>query len=205
LRALSRTPPAVPWYGFVRFDSGLDDRGFCRRLRHAGCTMLKLGLESGNQDVLNQMGKGIDLQLVSKVLDNLQEAGIATYIYLLFGTPAESRREAQHTLEFIEQHHRAITFLNLAIFNLPACSQEVSTLEVSDFYEGDLAIYRNFIHRKGWNRDEVRRFLDTTFKRSPHIAAIRRNDPPFFSSNHAPFMPHPPTVAATPDVAGRGR
>ncbi len=129
--------------------------------------MLKLGLESGDQEVLNRMQKGINLELAAKVLENLQDVGISTYVYLLFGTPSEGPEEAERTLSFVEKHHQAISFLNLAIFNLPACSQEVSNLEAADFYEGDLSIYRNFIHPKGWNRGEVRRFLDTTFKRSP--------------------------------------
>ncbi len=188
LKALADTAPKVQWYGFARIDPQLADRKFCRRLKDSGCNMLKLGLESGNQEVLDTMHKGINLELAARVLENLHEVGIATYVYLLFGTPSESQKEAEGTLGFVENHHQAISFLNLAIFNLPACSQEISSLEVSDFYEGDLSIYRNFTHPKGWNRGEVRRFLDSTFKRSPKIAEILRHDPPFFTSNHAPFM-----------------
>lgn len=188
MRALTDKPPTVPWYGFARIDMLLADRKFCRRLKDSGCRMLKLGLESGSQDVLNKMQKGINLELAARVLGNLHDVGISTYVYLLFGTPSEGHDEAEQTLKFVEKHHQAITFLNLAIFNLPACSQEVSSLEAADFYEGDLSIYRGFIHPKGWNRGEVRRFLDTTFKRSPKIADILRHDPPFFTSNHAPFM-----------------
>ncbi len=188
LQALADNPPPVPWYGFARIDTLLADREFCRRLHASGCSMLKLGLESGDQEVLNSMHKGIDLKLAARVLENLHEVGIATYVYLLFGTPAEGRSEAERTQLFVEEHHQAIDFLNLAIFNLPACSQEVASLEITDFYEGDLSIYRNFSHPKGWNRGEIRRFLESSFKRSPHIAAILRHDPPFFTSNHAPFM-----------------
>ena len=188
LRALSENPPGVPWYGFARIDTLLTDRDFCHRLQAAGCVMLKLGLESGSQNVLNSMSKGIDLKQAARVLNNLQEAGIATYVYLLFGTPAETREEAEQTRLFVEEHHEAINFLNLAIFNLPICSGETSSLEVTDFYDGDLSIYRNFIHPLGWNRSEVRRYLSNTFKRSPKIAEILRRDPPFFTSNHAPFM-----------------
>jgi len=34
----------------------------------------------------------------------------------------------------------------------------------------------------------VRRFLDHEFRREPAVAAILRNDPPLFTSNHAPFF-----------------
>ncbi len=188
LRAISEQPPGAPWYGFVRIDSLLADRNFCRRLRASGCVMLKLGLESGDQNVLNSMNKGTDLRQAAKVLENLHEAGIASYVYLLFGTPSETRIEAERTRIFVEEHHQAINFLNLAIFNLPICSDATTSLPVTDFYTGDLSIYRSFTHPLGWNRMEIRRYLDTVFKRSPKIAEIIRKDPPFFTSNHAPFM-----------------
>lgn len=188
LKAIVTSAALGPWYGFVRFDAPLNDLEFCRKLRLSGCVMLKLGLESGDQEVLNRMDKGINLHLVSTILRNLQEVGISTYVYLLFGTPAENRKKAEHTLSFVEEHRQGISFLNLAIFNLPLCSGEITGLDVSNFYEGDLSLYRNFSHPNGWDRGEVRRFLDTTFKRSPGIAAILRRDPPFFTSNHAPFI-----------------
>ncbi len=192
LKALTNEPPKVPWYGFARMEKLLADRSFCLRLKDAGCSMLKLGLESGDQKVLNSMKKGIDLTLAARVLENLHDAGIATYVYLLFGTPSESCKEAEQTLNFVEKHSQAISFLNLAIFNLPVVSPEISSLEVTQFYEGDLSIYRSFVHPKGWNRGEVRRFLDSTFKRSDKIGSILRRDPPYFTSNHAPFMTNRP-------------
>ena len=150
--------------------------------------MLKLGLESGDQGVLDAMDKGIDLDLVSQVMDALHEAGIATYVYLLFGTPSESIVEARKTLEFVRQHQQAITFLNLAVFNMPVCGPDAGTLAVHDFYDGDLTIYTDFKHPRGWNRKEIRRFLDQEFKRDPAVAAIIRRDPPIFTSNHAAFF-----------------
>ncbi len=81
--------------------------------------MLKLGVESGDQKVLGKMNKGTRVETVSQVLVNLRRAGIATYVYLLFGTPQETYASAQKTLNFTLKHHREITFLNLAIFNMP--------------------------------------------------------------------------------------
>jgi hypothetical protein len=188
LRAIVEDSPGIPWYGFARINTALTDPDFCRNLRKSGCKMLKLGIESGDQGVLDTMEKGIDLDLVSKALTTLKAAGIATYIYLLFGTPAESLTEARKTLAFVARHHAAITFLNLAVFNMPVCSSEATILQVDGFYEGDLSLYTNFVHPHGWDRKEVRRFLDLEFRRHPLIAPILRNDPPLFTSNHAPFF-----------------
>jgi hypothetical protein len=91
-------------------------------------------------------------------------------------------------LEFTAAHHHEISFLNLAIFNLPLYSAESRGLEVHDFYAGDLSLYGNFVHPRGWQRPEVRRFLDQEFKRHPQISVIIKRDPPIFTSNHAPFF-----------------
>ena len=150
--------------------------------------MLKLGVESGDQDVLDALGKGIHIDTVSAALHAIHQAGIATYIYLLFGTPAENEHSAYKTLDFTLGHASSIDFLNLAIFNLPAYSDEAGGLDTVDFYEGDLSLYREFAHPQGWSRDRARRFLSKTFKKPAAIRSILNNDPPFFTSNHAPFL-----------------
>jgi len=188
LASLIDHPPGIPWYGFARITRHLADLDFCHALKRSGCVMLKLGLESGDQDVLDRLGKGIDLETASQALKNLGKAGIATYIYLLFGTPFETATEATRTLEFTAAHSETIGFLNLALFNLPALSPEAQLLETRDFYEGDLCLYRQFTHPKGWHRHAVRTFIEKEFKRHPAIAPIIRRNPPFFTSNHASFF-----------------
>jgi len=188
LRALAEKPPGAPWYGFARIDDNLADPDFCHALKRSGCVMLKLGLESGDQGVLDRLQKGIDLGTAARVLENLRLAGIAVYGYLLFGTPAEVEEDARRTLEFVVRHREAITFLNLAVFNMPAYGDEAGEYGTEPFYGGDLPLYTGFRHPHGWGRREVRRFLDREFTRHPAVAAILRRDPPLFTSNHAPFF-----------------
>jgi len=189
--ALVDNPIGVPWYGFARISRELMDSDFCAALKRSGCVMLKLGLESGDQGVLDRMQKGIDLSTASQVLKNLKKAGIATYVYLLFGTPAETITEARKTLDFVARHQDAITFLNLAIFNMPLCGHEAREYETEQFYEGDLSLYAGFKHPRGWDRKLVRQFLENEFRRHPAVAAILKNDPPVFTSNHAAFFARP--------------
>ena len=187
LKALTMTPPGAPWYGFVRIGTLLDDPDFCGQLALSGCVMLKIGLESGDQGVLDAMDKGIHLDMASRVLGHLKRAGIATYVYLLFGTPAEDESAALKTLDFTVRHHVCIDFLNLAIFNLPLGAPEARTLTLRSFYPGDLALYSDFEHPLAWDRSAVRQFVEKRFKRHPAIRPIIRR-PPFFTSNHAAFF-----------------
>ena len=188
MKAICERPLGVPWYGFARITRHLTDPDFCRALKRSGCVMLQLGLESGDQSVLDDLQKGINLEDASLALRNLKEAGIATYVYLLFGTPPEGPIEARRTLEFVVRHHDSIHFLNLAIFNMPIYGPETRKIETRTFYEGNLSLYTSFDHPKGWSRQRIRQYLDKELRRHPAIAPILRRDPPIFTSNHAPFF-----------------
>jgi radical SAM superfamily enzyme YgiQ (UPF0313 family) len=188
LKGLITTPPGVPWYGFARMSGDLTDIDFCMALKRSGCVMLKLGMESGDQEVLDRMQKGIDLGTASRALKTLKKAGIATYVYLLFGTPSETVASARKTLEFTVSHREEIGFLNLAMFNMPVNWPERGEIETRDFYEGDLSLYTDFLHPHGWSRKEVRHFLANEFRREKAVSLILKKDPPLFTSNHAPFF-----------------
>jgi len=188
LNALASHPLSVPWYGFTRITPHFTDPDFCRALKQSGCVMLKLGLESGDQKVLDSLNKGINLTKAAQALKTLNSAGIATYVYLIFGTVAENASAAKKTYDFVVKHCDYIDFLNLALFNLPVYGSEVEKVEVKKFYDGDLSLYTDFLHPQGWNRIQVREFLDKEFTRHSAIASILRKEPPFFTSNHAPFF-----------------
>jgi len=185
LRTLSETQLGFKWYGFVRFEREFLSLDFCHALKKSGCEMLKLGLESGDQNVLDQMNKGTDLVMVSTTLKNLKQAGILTYVYLLFGTSFEDETAARKTLDYIEGHKEDIDYLNLAVFNLPKFSEDADELDTYEFYHGDLSLYLNFVHPTGWERRNVKNFLNKVFKKQLAIGSEFRKNPAFFSSNHA--------------------
>lgn len=188
LRKIAANPFGVPWYGYVRFTEHLTDLDYCYQLKASGCVMLKLGLESGDQNVLDRMKKGINLEIVKAILGNLKTVGISTFVYLLFGTPYESEHEARNTMEFMVEHYDKIGFINPAIFNMPIESEETRLYNTRPFSEGDLSLYVDFEHPIGWERLHVRKFLDREFSRQPAIAQILRRTPKTFTSNHAPFF-----------------
>jgi radical SAM superfamily enzyme YgiQ (UPF0313 family) len=188
LETFTDRSPGISWYGFVRFNRRLADPDYCKALRKSGCVMLKLGLESGDQTVLDAEQKGIDLEQASRALQSLKQAGIASYVYLLFGTPSETIARARATLDFTVRHSESIDFLNLAIFNLPIYGEQAEELETGKLYEGDLSLYTGFRHPEGWDRGKIRQFLDKEFKRHPAVRKILLADPPLFTSNHAPFF-----------------
>jgi len=188
MRALIASPPPAPWYGFARVTDELGDFDFCRALRSSGCVMLKLGIESGDQGLLDALRKGASVETATKALAALKRAGIGTYVYLLFGTPSEDLARARKTLAFAVRNSASIDFLNLAIFNLPAGCEEARGLDLRPFYAGDLSLYSDFVHPSGFGRREVRAFLEREFKAHAAVRPIVLRRPPYFTSNHAPLL-----------------
>lgn len=188
LNAMIKTPLNAPWYGFVRVGREFIDLDFCMSLKRTECVMLKLGVESADQSVLDKMNKGIQIEEVATALKNLKKVGIATYVYFLFGTPWETMESARKTMDFIALNHSNIDFMNVAIFNLPLNCPDAKGLKTKMFYSADLSLYEDFVHPEAWGRPNVRRFLDKELKRHPLINPIIQRQPPFFTSNHAPFF-----------------
>jgi hypothetical protein len=183
------------WFGFVRFEAVLEDEAFVRHLAQGGCRMLQVGLESGSQRVLDRLGKGVRLESAARILKNLAAAGIASYVYILFGMPGETEADAEMTLAFLEAHAPEIGFLNISIMNLPRAS---GLLDNPEHYgiaasepiaaENPLGLYRKFQPENDWDRAAARRFLERRLLNSPPVRAIVQRNPPLFTSNHAIFF-----------------
>lgn len=198
LKALARRAEelrSVRWFGFVRFEPALEDAGLARQLAQAGCRMLQLGLESGSQRVLDRIGKGVKLESAARILENLHRAGIASYVYIMLGTPGETLEDAELTLSFLERYADRIGFLNISIMNLPRASGLLDDPELygiaaaGDIDEAQpLGLYRSFSPQDGWDRGAARRFLKERMLRSPKIREIVNRTPPLFTSNHAAFF-----------------
>lgn len=188
LDTIIKNPPDALWYGFVRINKEMEDLDYCLKLKQSGCVMLKIGIETADQDVLKTMKKGLNIETAKKVLKNLKIAGIGTYIYLLFGTPFETDKSHKKTMNFVIEYHDLIDFMNIAIFNMPVNTPDAKETIVKSFYEGDLSLYTDFEHPHGLDRLHVRRFIEKTFKKQPEIKTIIDRQPPFFTSNHAPFF-----------------
>lgn len=189
LRILAGSEAAgVPWYGFSRVIDDFLVPDFCARLARSGCRMLCLGIESGSQEVLDAMKKGIRIDSAGRALENLAAAGISTFCYFLFGTPWETCAAAKETAVFIQQHHDCITWANISIFNLPAKSPLSRRLETRPFSCGDLSLYREFSHPFGWDRRTVRNFIDKELRADPCIRTVLQRTPPVFTSSHAVFF-----------------
>jgi radical SAM superfamily enzyme YgiQ (UPF0313 family) len=73
------------------------------KMRRAGCYRVALGIESGNQAVLDSIGKKITLEKIRETVANCRKAGIKTMGFFMLGNLGETRETMEQTVEFAVQ------------------------------------------------------------------------------------------------------
>jgi anaerobic magnesium-protoporphyrin IX monomethyl ester cyclase len=73
------------------------------KMKQAGVDRLYVGIESGSQQILNQMAKGYKVEWVKPALENIKDAGIETGGFWLFGHPGATKEEENRSLAFMEE------------------------------------------------------------------------------------------------------
>ena len=77
------------------------DLDFVRLLRASGFTTLELGVESGNEEILRRMGKGISLPQVERAVRLGRAAGLSIQCKFILGHPFETAAQMRDTARFI--------------------------------------------------------------------------------------------------------
>ncbi len=69
-------------------------------LKKSGCELICYGIESGNNEILKRMKKGITKEKAAEVIGLTKKAGIRTLAYFMLGFPAETREQMRETIDF---------------------------------------------------------------------------------------------------------
>jgi radical SAM superfamily enzyme YgiQ (UPF0313 family) len=90
------------WWGCnVRAD--VTDFDLLRLMRKAGCQLFIVGYESGNQEILNNIRKGITIETAKAFTKLAKKAGIHIHGCFILGLPGETRETMIQTLKYIEE------------------------------------------------------------------------------------------------------
>lgn len=81
----------------------LIDKDIVRLMHRAGCIMICLGIESAEQEILNNSKKGIELEKSIAACNTVKEANIKLYTYWVFGLPGETHNSAHATIKLLRK------------------------------------------------------------------------------------------------------
>jgi radical SAM superfamily enzyme YgiQ (UPF0313 family) len=80
----------------------LDDE-MLSEMKKGGCKMIRLGVESGSQEVLDKIRKGLTLKQIEDGVRMVKRHGIQTLGGFMFGFPYDSRESVEETLRFAKR------------------------------------------------------------------------------------------------------
>ncbi|HCE43200.1 MAG TPA: hypothetical protein DET40_06610 [Lentisphaeria bacterium] len=77
-------------------------------LKEAGVYFINVAVESGDQEVIDKIGKGLDLKKVPVILNTLEKRGFRIGLFFMMGFPFESKESMKKTADFaasLPGHH----------------------------------------------------------------------------------------------------
>ena len=72
-------------------------------MKRAGCKMITYGLESGSQEILNNLKKDFTLEQAARAVQVTKKAGIQVTLNIVFGSPEETKETIRQTLAFVKR------------------------------------------------------------------------------------------------------
>ncbi|KXA98142.1 hypothetical protein AKJ39_02475 [candidate division MSBL1 archaeon SCGC-AAA259J03] len=102
----------VSWSCSSRVDT--IDKSLAERLKEAGCHTIYLGIESGVQETLDRLKKGITIKQVKNAVSSIKETGLNAVGSFILGVPGEAKKQMEKTVEFAKE--LGLTLAQFTIF-----------------------------------------------------------------------------------------
>jgi radical SAM superfamily enzyme YgiQ (UPF0313 family) len=90
----------IKWYCNVRADLDLETMQLMKR---AGCRLVTAGFESANQEVLNNMRKGIKVEQIRDFVKNAKKTGILVHGCFMAGNPGDTKETLKEDLKLAQE------------------------------------------------------------------------------------------------------
>ncbi|NQT22047.1 MAG: radical SAM protein [Candidatus Omnitrophica bacterium] len=150
------------------------DPGLLELMKKSGCMGISYGIESGNQEILDNIKKKITILHIKNAIKWTRQAGIESLVHVIFGLPGETRETIEETTNFIieldpdyAQFYCAIPFPGTEFYNI--CKKNgwlitenwkrfelnqaivnTALLSAEDLHKARVCAYKRFYIRPGY-------------------------------------------------------
>ena len=100
--AINRLPFKVKWDCNGRLNFAKKD--LLDEMKQSGCQYVNYGIESLNQKILNQMGKGLTLDVIHEGVQNTLDVGLSPGLNLLWGFPENTVQDLWDEVDFLKKY-----------------------------------------------------------------------------------------------------
>lgn len=88
----------IQWFCLARVNTV--DKDILRLMKKAGCSWIEYGVESGDEEILKVIKKGITLEQARRAFKDTRDVGIKTFGTFMFGNPTETNETMEKTIQF---------------------------------------------------------------------------------------------------------
>lgn len=156
-REIIKEKLVLPWTtpNGIRADA-FDDE-LAELMVRSGCYRIAFGIESGNQKILDSIGKKIKLEKIEQAIKTAKKAGLKTLGFFVMGSPGETSLTMQDSIDFAvktdpdyAQFSVATPFPGTRLFDIINKAGEINTKDWSSYSQFDRKEYftYGYIDRK---------------------------------------------------------
>jgi radical SAM superfamily enzyme YgiQ (UPF0313 family) len=88
----------IAWTASTRVD--VVDRALLKKMKDAGCWTVRLGIESGNDEVISFIRKGFTKERVTEVVNMCHEIGLHTKAFFIIGHLIDTKESIEDTINY---------------------------------------------------------------------------------------------------------
>ena len=82
-------------------------------MKKAGCRVIQLGVESGNQKILDKIQKNITLEQVRRASEIIKRTGLKLLCFFMIGLPGDTKKTVNQTIEFAKELKPNFAFFSI--------------------------------------------------------------------------------------------
>lgn len=152
-------------------------------LKETGCKEISFGIESVDQNVLNDMNKSQNIKIVDDLIKEISNSDIKLMLFIILGFPTEKYESVKKTVEYLKVLTKRynIDVFEVEIYN-PGIIQALNPLnykdyeiiydnfeKLSDIYESSISYFSpgffgRLVFGNGMNKKELNQALDLYYK-----------------------------------------
>lgn len=155
----------IDWSCFARYDN-IDDE-ILEALKKSNCYMLRFGIESGSQKILDDCRKGLTVKQIKEASALVKKKGMRTHVTVMFGLPGETKETMMLTLNLVKeldpdyaQFTIATPYPGTRYYQLMKEQGRLISDDWSD-YDGSC---RSVVRLDGLDNIELDRFIDYAYR-----------------------------------------
>ncbi len=173
-------PMGITWRAYV--NAKTTDKDMLVAMKEAGCIEVGIGVESGSQKILDNVGKKSTVEENTRIVQECKEVGIMSNVFLLIGLPGETRETVEETRRWMERVRPEKFGFN--IFAPYAGTPVYKNREAYDINLGDMpderswvkgrqGEYEAFISTKALSTEEIKKLFEELFAYYTDLASWR--------------------------------